>query len=75
MPLTSEPILAGGWVIGYVTSGTIGCRTGKTLVLGYVERGASAMGANCAVSIQVETFPALRHSPHQYDPENDRMKG
>lgn len=73
-PLASEPILKGGEVIGYVTSGTRGFRTGKTHVLGYVQRGSLVMGEGCAVSILGESHDALRVSPHQYDPKNARLK-
>ena len=73
-PLASEPILVNGKKVGYVTSGMHGYRTGKTLVLGYIERGALEMGAECEVCILGEPHSAIRHSPHQYDPTNARLK-
>ena len=73
-PLPSEPILKGGEVIGYVTSGTYGYRTAKMLALGYVKRGALAMDEACQVSILGAPFQAKRHPPAQYDPENSRLR-
>ena len=73
-PLQSEPILADGGVVGYVTSAAKGFRTGKTLVLGYIKRDAIQMSAQCSVSILGAPYPAVRHDPVQYDPENLAMK-
>ncbi|WP_164661627.1 FAD-dependent oxidoreductase [Tropicibacter sp. Alg240-R139] len=73
-PLASEPIVKDAKVIGYVTSGTYGIRTGKTLVLGYVERGTLTMGEACHVRILGEDHTAIRHSPAQFDPQNLRLK-
>ncbi|MEX0319869.1 MAG: FAD-dependent oxidoreductase [Ruegeria sp.] len=73
LPLASESILKNRTVIGYITSGTYGARTGRTLALGYVHRGALAMGEDCDVSILGEGFGAKRHPTAQYDPENARL--
>ncbi|SPJ29917.1 GcvT family protein [Falsiruegeria mediterranea] len=73
-PLASEPIVKDEKVIGYVTSGTHGIRTDKTLVLGYVERGTLAMDEACHVRILGEDHTAIRHDPAQYDPQNLRLK-
>ncbi len=69
-PLASEPILINGHPVGYVTSGSIGYRTGKTLVLGYIQRGTLGMGETCQVIILGEAYEARRHDPHQYAPRN-----
>ncbi|SLN19769.1 4-methylaminobutanoate oxidase (formaldehyde-forming) [Falsiruegeria litorea R37] len=73
-PLASESIIKDGKVIGYVTSGTHGIRTGKTLVLGYVERGTLAMNEGCQVRILGQDHAAARHNPAQFDPQNLRLK-
>ena len=74
-PLGSDPILSGGEVIGYVTSATYGYRTGKLLALGYVQHGTLEMGGACHVLSFGEERQAVRHSPHQYDPDNTRLRG
>ncbi len=73
-PGASDPILVNGKCIGYVTSSTQGYRTGKLLALGYVERGTLPMGAPCHVRIFGQNCSAIRHNPHVYDPENERLK-
>ncbi|MEO0823742.1 MAG: FAD-dependent oxidoreductase, partial [Pseudomonadota bacterium] len=73
-PLASDPIVKDGAVIGYVTSASHGYRTGRLLALGYVRRGALAMGEQCAVSAFGRDRAARRHNPHVYDPENARLK-
>ncbi|MDJ0686791.1 MAG: FAD-dependent oxidoreductase [Alphaproteobacteria bacterium] len=73
-PLPSDPIVKGDEWIGYVTSATMGYRTGKLLALGYVRRGALAMGEGCAVQAFGALRLALRHSPHVYDPDNLRLR-
>ena len=72
--LPSDPILSGGEVVGYVTSATLGYRTGKHLALGYIQRGRVALGEACAVRAFGETRAAIRHAPRVYDPENLRLK-
>lgn len=65
-PLPSEPIMSAGQVIGYVTSGTTGYRTGKTLVLGYVQNGSLPMDTECEVVILGSKYQAIRHPTLQY---------
>ena len=72
--LASDPILRDGAWIGYVTSCSMGFRTGKHLVLGYVRSGILAVGDRCAVSIFGEERSAVCHSPHVYDPENQLLR-
>ncbi|MEM7120273.1 MAG: FAD-dependent oxidoreductase [Pseudomonadota bacterium] len=72
--LASDPILKDGEWIGYVTSCSMGFRTDKHLVLGYVRSDSLAMGERCAVSIFGEERAAVRHAPHVYDPDNDRLR-
>ena len=73
-PLPSDPILKDGSCIGYVTSATQGYRPGKTLVLGYAQRGQLSLGDGCKVRILGQDRSAFRHNPHVYDPENHRLK-
>lgn len=73
-PMASDPILKDSAWIGYVTSASHGYRTKKACVLAYVKAGALAMGETCNLRIFGQLRTALRHNPHQYDPENIRMK-
>lgn len=74
-PLPSDPILKDDKVIGYITSCTEGYRMNKRVALGYVETGKLAMDEECQVQSFGESIKARRHSPHQYDPDNARLKG
>ncbi|MBD3666260.1 GcvT family protein [Sulfitobacter aestuariivivens] len=73
-PMPSVPIVKNNTVIGYVTSASHGYRTGKNLVLGYVESGTLREAESCAVRVLGKDRTAIRHNPHVYDPENVRMK-
>ena len=73
-PLPSDPIIQGGHVIGYLTSASIGYRTGKLLALGYVKTGTLDMGETCCVQAFGEMRLATRHTHHVYDPENLRLR-
>jgi len=74
-PLASDPITKDSAVIGYLTSVSMGYRTGRLLALGYVETGALAMGETCLVQAFGELRAATRHGPHVYDPENSKLRG
>ena len=73
-PLPSDPILKNGAVIGYLTSVTMGYRTGQLIALAYVENGSLEMGETCEVQAFGEMRPATRHNPHVYDPENVKLR-
>ena len=73
-PMASDPIIKDGAWIGYVTSASLGFRTGKTLALGYVKAGSLAMDGRCAVTVLGKDRSAKRHDPHVYDHENARLK-
>ena len=73
-PLPSDPIILDGLVIGYLTSVSMGYRTGKLLALGYVENGTLAMGQTCFIQAFGEMRAAVRHSHHVYDPGNHRLR-
>ncbi len=72
--LASDPILVESEWVGYVTSAARGYRTGKNLALGYVRRGALAMGQVCSVTVFGSDRPAVRQNPDTYDPRNLRLK-
>ncbi len=74
-PLPSDPILKDDTVIGYITSCTEGYRMNKRVALGYVETGTLAMDEECHVQCFGEMRQARRHSAHQYDPDNARLRG
>ncbi len=73
-PLPSDPILKDGRLIGYLTSVSMGYRTGKLLALGYVETGALQIAEDCHVQAFGVDRKAVRHAPHVYDPENARLR-
>ncbi|WP_170464374.1 GcvT family protein [Ruegeria arenilitoris] len=73
-PLPSDPIVKDGELIGYLTSVSMGYRTGKLLALGYVQHGSLAMGEACHVQAFGEMRGATRHSHHVYDPDNTRLR-
>lgn len=73
-PMSSDPILKDGKLVGYVTSSSHGYRTGKHCVLGYVRRGSVEIGSMCDVKVFGTLRAARRHSPHVYDPENSLLR-
>lgn len=73
-PLPADPVLKGGAVIGFLTSVSMGYRTGKLLALGYVERGTLEMDETCNVQAFGAERHAVRHSHHVYDPQNLKLK-
>ncbi|WP_170422239.1 GcvT family protein [Ruegeria arenilitoris] len=73
-PLPSDPIVKNGELIGYLTSVSMGYRTGKLLALGYVQHDSLAMGEACHVQAFGEMRGATRHSHHVYDPDNTRLR-
>ena len=74
-PMSSDPIIIAGRVVGFLSSASMGYRTGKLLALGYVEAGALEMGGRCQVQAFGEMRESVRHSHHVYDPENTRLRG
>ncbi|MEL7098473.1 MAG: FAD-dependent oxidoreductase [Pseudomonadota bacterium] len=73
-PLPSDPIEKDGALIGYLTSVSMGYRTGKLLALGYVSAGTLPLGESCHVQAFGALRAATRHAQHAYDPENERLK-
>lgn len=73
-PLGSDPILVDNALIGYVTSATMGYRTGKLIALGYVEHGRLPMEGVCHVRAFGVDRAARRQPPHLYDSANARLR-
>ena len=73
-PLPSDPIVRDETVIGYLTSVSMGYRTGKLLALGYVKSGSLEMGGSCFVQAFGDMRAAKRHTHHVYDPGNERLR-
>ena len=73
-PLGSDPIEMDRELVGYITSASMGYRTGKLLALGYVLKDRLDMGAACVVRAFATARAAVRHNPHVYDPENARLR-
>lgn len=73
-PLPSDPIIRDGKVFGYLTSVSMGYRTGRLLALGYVESGCLRLGDSCHVQAFGALRSAVRHSHHVYDPDNERLR-
>ena len=72
-PLPSDPIVANGDCVGYVSSGGYGFRIERSLALGYVRADADldtglaveVLGRSCAAELSAGAF---------YDPGNTRLK-
>lgn len=60
-------------VVGRVTSGGFGHRTGKSLALGYVPPDLAVQGTRVEVEILEERRPAVVVKKPCYDPENARL--
>lgn len=73
-PLPSDTILKEDQVIGYLTSVSMGYRTGKLLALGYVDAGALKLRESCQVQAFGTMRSAIRHSPQVYDPDNSKLR-
>ncbi len=73
-PLPSDPILLDDEVIGYLTSVSMGYRTGKLLALAYVKVGTLEIDGTCIVRAFGQDRAARRQSHHVYDPDNARLK-
>jgi dimethylglycine dehydrogenase len=72
-PFYAHSVHCAGRVVGIVTSGTHGHRTGRTLALAYLrERG---LRAGLSVEILGRSCPAQVLERAPYDPDNLRLKG
>jgi 4-methylaminobutanoate oxidase (formaldehyde-forming) len=68
----SEPILRDGQVLGIVTSGGIGHRLGKTVLMGYLPT-AESKALDFVVTAFGKEYPAMRHPRCPYDPSRTRI--
>lgn len=73
-PLSSDPILKDGQVVGYVSSAGTGFRIGKRVALGYMTV-AARPGDRLEIEVLGEPVWATVSTLPFYDPENVRPKG
>lgn len=74
-PPPSAPIRIGGQPVGFVTSSSMGFRTGRRVCLGYVEGRHAATTAGFTIDGYGADLPAERHASGIYDPEHHRPRG
>ena len=74
-PPPSAPIRIGGQPVGFVTSSSMGFRTGRRVCLGYVEGRHAATTAGFTIDGYGADLPAERHASGIYDPEHHRLRG
>ena len=67
-----EPVYANGALVGQVSSGGYGHRTGKSLALAYIR--TDAMEAELSVKVLGETYAATLAGMAVYDSRNERLK-
>ena len=72
-PLPSDPILANGVTVGYVSSGGYGFRIDRTLALGYL-RADTDPSAPLTVEVLGRVFRAEPVTRGFYDPGNERLR-
>ena len=70
----SAPIRLDGVPVGYVTSATMGFRTGKRVCLGFVEGGSADIADGFTIDGYGADCPAVRHRRAPYDPLNERPR-
>ena len=71
----TEPVLAGDTLVGVVTSGGMGWRTGKMLAVAWIDAGQVQIGASLGVQILLERYQARILADPVYDPDNTRLLG
>ncbi len=70
-----EPIWHNGEVVGWVTSGGYGHRTGKSIALGYVNNAVAAQTTGFEVELIGVRCAAVRLASPAFDPQGLRMRG
>lgn len=73
-PAPSSPIRVDGRPAGFVTSASMGFRTGKRVCLGYIEERFAASTAGFTVDLFGTHCPAERHFGAVHDPANQRLR-
>ncbi|MDO6480891.1 GcvT family protein [Shimia thalassica] len=71
----TEPVLKDGALIGYVTSGGMGWRSGKMLAVAWID--GTGVEAGCLLEVQVlkKTYAATAVSDPVHDPNNEILLG
>jgi glycine cleavage system aminomethyltransferase T len=72
--LGKEPILAGGRVLGYVTSANYGYSIGKYILYGYLPHEYAAPLTKVEVQYFDRRYPATVTAEPLFDPHHTRMK-
>ncbi|UIJ73982.1 FAD-dependent oxidoreductase [Aurantimonas sp. HBX-1] len=70
----SEPIYAGGVMVGRATNGGYGWRVGKSLALAMLEPAHAAPGTRLEIRILGRLHPATVIDESPFDPDNERLK-
>jgi dimethylglycine dehydrogenase len=70
----SEPIYAGGALVGRATNGGFGWRVGKSLALAMLEPACAAEGTRLEIRILGRLHEATVIAESPFDPENERLK-
>lgn len=71
----TEPILDGEDVIGYVTSGGMGWRTGQALAVAWMDSARTAPGTQLDVQVLLKRYAATVAADPVYDPQNRILRG
>jgi len=71
----TEPVLKDGNLIGYVTSGGMGWRSGKMLAVGWIDSAGIENGDPLEVQVLLKTYSATVVADPVYDPSNEKLLG
>ncbi len=74
VPLGSEPVRVDGDIVGRVTSGNQGFRTGTALAFAYLPADRAELGRAVEVEVFGEWIPATVVAPSVYDPRGARIR-
>ena len=74
-PPPSAPIRVDGEAVGFVTSASMGFRTGARVCLGYVEGRHAHTTTGFTIDGYGVDLPATRHEHGVYDPDHERPRG
>jgi 4-methylaminobutanoate oxidase (formaldehyde-forming) len=75
-PVSGEPIIVDGGVVGFTTSANFGHTIGKPIAYGYlpIEHATATEPDAFVIEVYGEAIPAMRHDGPLYDPKNARLK-
>ena len=71
----TEPVLKGDRLLGYVTSGGMGWRTGKMLAVAWIDGTGVEPGDTVQVQVLLNTYDAQVVTDPVHDPENRKLFG